>query len=496
MKRNIVIGLTVFSLIFILSGIYAIVSIERGTSKLDNLIRLHQVEILREHLLIEIKSSQADLYMKDTQYAGSIDSLVTHVRNIDATINACFTCHHTEAVAQRLASLHDKIERYKNGLSRVLTIRANAKRRRAEEETTVQLGTEVASEVNDITTLTNKKLQERTQAAFVDIARTKKFLYLILACVPLLALGLAIVFIRGFTTPLSELLMATRRLKEGNLSYRIGRLPDEFGEVAASFNAMADSLKENFLKMQWAEQLVVLSEMAGGLAHEIKNPLAGIKASVEVLSSDQSVSAENRSVLVKVIEQIRKIEIILKGLLNFARPPKPQFLHVDLNGVIDATVGLAERHPSFSSRDGNSIMIIKDFDVRIPAIMADPLQLQQVFMNLLINSADAMLEGGVITIRTHLVENGNFVTVKIIDTGHGIDDSAIDKIFQPFFTTKAHGTGLGLAITKGLIEQHGGDIRVVNNKDRGVSFTINLPIQQAEEVQSNDVSHKNLSSRR
>ncbi len=484
MKKKIVVGLGVFALIFILSGIYAVVSIEQTTTKLDNLIRLHQIEILREHLLIQIKRSQSDLDLKDTKYARSIDTIVAHVRDMDKVINNCFSCHHNETVTARIEALHTQVEQYKDTLSRVFTIRANAQRRRAEEEAAIKIGMDLVSEVNSITALTSKKLEEKTQVALHEIARRKKILYLILACVPLLTIGLAIVFIRGFTTPLVELLIATRRLKAGNLNYRIGELPDEFGEVAASFNAMTASLKENVLKMQWAEQLIILGEMAGGLAHEIKNPLAGIKASMEVLSGDHSVSAENRGILLKVLEQIRKIEVILKNLLNFARPPKPQFTLVDLNSVIDATVGLAERHPAYSSRDGKRIEIMKDFDARLPDIMADPLQLQQVFMNLLLNSADAMPEGGTITIHTSSAENGRFVTVKMVDTGHGIEDATIDKIFQPFFTTKAHGTGLGLAITKGLIEQHGGDIRVENNHDRGVSFTIKLPVTQSEEVQN------------
>ncbi len=251
-------------------------------------------------------------------------------------------------------------------------------------------------------------------------------------------------------------------------------------------NDKPQSLKENFHRMQWAEQLVILSEMAAGLAHEIKNPLAGIKASTEVLSTDPAVLPEHRDILMKVIEQIRKIEVILKGLLNFAKPPKPQFALVDLNNVIDATVGLAVRHPAFSSRDGNSITIVRDYDANLPQITADPIQLQQVCMNLLINSAEAMHAEGTITIHSSLAEDKRFVQVKMVDTGHGLDEETVDKIFQPFFTTKAQGTGLGLAITKGLIEQHGGQIHVMNNHDRGVSFTIFIPIRRGEEEKSDD----------
>jgi signal transduction histidine kinase len=144
-------------------------------------------------------------------------------------------------------------------------------------------------------------------------------------------------------------------LKKGDLSYRIEGLQDEFGEVAASFNEMAKSLRDDCLRMQWAEQLVVLGEMAGGLAHEIKNPLAGIKASMEVLSMDTTLAEENRDVLLKGVEQIKRIEVLLKGLLNFARPPKPDFMPVDVNSVLDITIGLALRHPQFAARDSKTI---------------------------------------------------------------------------------------------------------------------------------------------
>jgi two-component system sensor histidine kinase AtoS len=253
-----------------------------------------------------------------------------------------------------------------------------------------------------------------------------------------------------------------------------------------ALNDMAASLKENIHRMQWAEQLVILSEMAGGLAHEIKNPLAGIKASTEVLTADPTLSPEHRDILVEVIEQIRKIEVILKGLLNFAKPPKPHFVPVDLNYVIDATVGLAVRHPAFSSRNDKPITIVRNYDTRLPSIIADPIQLQQIFMNLLINSAEAMYAEGTITIHSSLAEDKHFVSVKMVDTGHGIDDETVDKVFQPFFTTKAQGTGLGLAITKELIEQHGGQIHVVNNHDRGVSFTILIPVRHGEEEKTSD----------
>jgi signal transduction histidine kinase len=484
MKKKIIIGLSIFSLVFLLSSVYTIATIEHATTKMDNLIRLHQVEILREHLLIQIKRAQSDLYLKNTPYARSVNTIVTDVRTMSNTVNTCFNCHHTEQVANRLKSLKDKIEDYKIDLSRALTLRANARRLRMEEDHAFQVGTELIDEVDNITEMANLKLEQKTRAAFQEITRTKIMLYLLVMVVPIAAIGLSILFIQGFTRPVNKLLVATRQLKKGDLSYRIEGLQDEFGEVAASFNEMAKSLRDDCLRMQWAEQLVVLGEMAGGLAHEIKNPLAGIKASMEVLSMDTTLAEENRDVLLKGVEQIKRIEVLLKGLLNFARPPKPDFMPVDVNSVLDITIGLALRHPQFAARDSKTITVIKNYDRHLPKTMADPQQLQQVFLNLLLNAADAMPDGGMITVETSRPNTGLSLHIQIVDTGAGIDEAVVDKIFQPFFTTKPHGTGLGLAITKRLIEQHGGSINVKNNHAKGVAFMITLPIRDGEKVQS------------
>ncbi len=482
MKKKIIIGLSIFSLVFLLSSAYTIVTIEQATTKMDDLIKLHQVEILREHLLIQIKRAQSDLYLQGTPHARSVDTIVTDVRTMSNIVNTCFNCHHAEPVSTILTKLRGKVEDYKIDLSRALTLRANAKRLKVEEDHAFQVGTELIAEVENITNMANVRLEQKTRAAFREMSRTKTILYLLVVVVPLAAIGLSLLFIRGFTKPVQELLTATRQLKKGDMSYRIEGLKDEFGEVAASFNEMAHSLRDDCLRMQWAEQLVVLGEMAGGLAHEIKNPLAGIKASMEVLSMDTTLAEENRDVLLKGVEQIKRIEVLLKGLLNFARPPKPHFMSVDVNSVLDITIGLALRHPQFAPRDSKTITVAKNYDTSLPKTMADPQQLQQVFMNLLLNAADAMQDGGKITVQTSHYQSGQSLHIQIVDTGAGIDEAVVDKIFQPFFTTKPQGTGLGLAITKRLIEQHGGRINVKNNHTKGVAFTIALPIRNGGEV--------------
>jgi signal transduction histidine kinase len=380
-------------------------------------------------------------------------------------------------VTRKLEDLRSQTLEYEDALSRVLTIRANRERLEAEEDGAHRIGDRLIAELDGITHGTDATLGERTRAAHAEIDRTKTLLFVVLAITPFFAMGLAVILIRGFTRPIGTLVSATRRLKAGDLGHRIEGLRDEYGEVAASFNEMARALEEGWRKMQWTEQIVVLGELAGGLAHEINNPLAGIKTSMELLASDPSITGEPKEIVLEVVRQIQRIERLVKRILNFAKPPKPQFLAVDVNEIVDETVSLARRHPAFQRRDDGRIEVAKDLARGLPTVLADPLHLHQVFLNLLLNAADAMPEGGTITARTRRDAATGSVRVTIADTGTGVDPSVIGKIFLPFFTTKTKGTGLGLATSKRLVEQHGGRIAVENLPGGGASFSVVLPVE-------------------
>lgn len=478
MKKKIIIGLSIFALGFLLGGIYIIYTIETVTSGLDHLIKLHQIEILREHLLIQTKGVQADLSLKHTQYARNIDSVINRVRNMGETAKRCFSCHHTGDVERRLNDLMLRFDEYEDGLSRVLTLRANTKRIEAEENNAFKIGEHLIAEVKNIISFTSLKLDDKTKSILGRIFHTKIMLYIIVALGPFSTAVLALIFIRGFAKPINELLSATRRLKGGDLDYQIKGLKDEFGEVAASFNEMAVALKEQMYKMQRAERMVAFGELSAGLAHEIKNPLAGIKVSMEVLSGASSISEDDRAIILRIAEEIKRIELLIKSLLNFAKPPKPQLMATNINNIFDKTIDFSLRHPFFLSHDTKAINIVKDFDMSLPDVTADPMQLQQAFMNLLLNAIDAMPDGGILTVRTSYDTALNSARIEISDTGKGMDKEVRDKIFQPFFTTKSKGTGLGLAITKQIIEHHGGDIHVESSIGKGAFFKIILPVKQ------------------
>jgi len=243
----------------------------------------------------------------------------------------------------------------------------------------------------------------------------------------------------------------------------------------------SDEKRRSAEAIQRERQNAFVAELASGLAHEIKNPLAGIKATIDVLSEESGMPAEDRSALKNVVPKIKRIESLLKILLNFARPPKPQFSRTQVNAVLDNAVDLALRDRSHASDAETAVRVIREYDDTLPEIDADPMQLQQIFTNLLLNASEAMPKGGTVFLKTLLDATTRTLEVRISDTGPGIDEEARKHIFQPFYSKKA--AGPGLAIASRLVEEHGGSIGVQCPENRGSLFMVRLPVNQAQRRQ-------------
>ncbi|MBI5663572.1 MAG: PAS domain S-box protein, partial [Nitrospirae bacterium] len=264
MRKRIIIGLSVFSVIFLLGGLYIITTIESATSTLDNLITLHQVEILREQLLLQIKRVQADINLKNTRYARGMDTVIANVKNMEKMADGCLDCHHSEDMTLRLEHLQEDVDDYKKAISRLFTIRANIQRLEEEEDRTFRTGDELITSVNSMITMASSKLESKTQSSLRDIANTKAILYALVAALPLFTGMLGFFFIRGLTYPVNVLLNATRKIKSGELDHKIEGLKDEFGEVADSFNEMSRSLEESMRSIRENEKRYrMLFESAG-----------------------------------------------------------------------------------------------------------------------------------------------------------------------------------------------------------------------------------------
>lgn len=476
MKKKIVFGLAIFALMFFFGGVYIVTTTQATIYELHRLSQLHRTVALRKDLLLSIKKNQENIILRNRHFEMEEAS---GGQSMTAIVEKCFVCHTSSPFREQIDSLKMQIRGYRVRTRAVFAADPGSTLSENRTRAALTKGDDLIRKMEGIINMTSANLEKQEKAILKKINERKTLLFIMVTIGPFFAVGLAFFLIRGLTRPVNSLLDATRRLKSGDLDYRISGLHDEFGEVAASFNEMAASLKKQMLEMQRTEQLRVCGEMAAGLAHEIRNPLAGMKVSIEVLLSELNIEERDKEVLLKVIEQIRNIELLMKNLLNYARPVAAQPVRFNVNKILEKTIYFIEKHPSFISGDPRK-QLIRELDDALPEIVGDPQQLQQVFLNLLLNAADAVPEGGTITVRTVHDRQAKTVAVVLRNTGKGIPTELMEKIFQPFFTTKGKGTGLGLAVSKRIVEEHGGTIEAANNVSGGVAFTVTLPVKADE----------------
>lgn len=308
------------------------------------------------------------------------------------------------------------------------------------------------------------------------------FLTSTLVMVGLLALGISWVLLRFVQRPIRHLVAQMAQVERGDLSVRANSPHnDEIGQLAQSFNSMVDNLEKarvqlqnyHFRQMEKAERLASVGEMATGIAHEIKNPLAGVSAAISVLADSFDRDDQRRKIVDEVLGQIARLNKTATDLLHFGRPAKPEFRDVDINDLIHRTLFFAAQHP-----EGRHIERVLHLSEGLPSVWVDEKQIQQVLFNIIINAMQAMCDGGRLTIETmQLTHDGrDYVRILIGDSGPGIDKEHLEQIFSPFFTTKSQGTGLGLAICRQLLEQHQGRIFVESQTAQGTRFIIDLPV--------------------
>jgi two-component system NtrC family sensor kinase len=221
------------------------------------------------------------------------------------------------------------------------------------------------------------------------------------------------------------------------------------------------------------EKLSALGRMAAGIAHEINNPLAGVllySSNLYKKMPDDSLLKEGMEVIMR---ETQRCKIIIQGLLEFARDREPKKTMTDINQVIDRAVNMLENE--FRLRH---IQLVKAYSKDLTSGMLDESQMQQVFVNLLLNAAHAIDQEGTIEIRTRPDSAGEHVIIEVQDSGCGIPPEHLNKIFEPFFSTIKNGSGLGLAVSYGIVRNHQGELTVASQPGKGACFTITLPIAQ------------------
>jgi len=220
--------------------------------------------------------------------------------------------------------------------------------------------------------------------------------------------------------------------------------------------------------VQRSEQLAAVGELAASIAHEVRNPLAGMKGALEVLRTELEVKPSNIEIVDELLTQIARLENLVRDLLTYARPRALCRQTFDVNEVLDR---LLRQHKEVA--DSFGITVHRIYGPGTSRLVADPLQIEQVFLNLIYNAVQAMETGGTLTVSTR-AEHGRLV-ICFEDTGKGIPPADLDRVFQPFFTTKHRGSGLGLPIVSKIVEAHGGTISVSSVVDRGTVATVTIP---------------------
>ncbi len=290
---------------------------------------------------------------------------------------------------------------------------------------------------------------------------------------------------REAVAPLQRLVAAMRRAESGDLTVRAdeGR-PDELGVAARGFDSTLAALRRSQVeleafyreRMARADRFATVGEIATGLAHEIKNPLAGLSGALELLAEDLARNPRQADVVGEMRHQVARLAHTMESLLSFARPPKANLRATDVNATLEKVLFLVRQQ-----RRDAPVDVVAQLDPSVPRVVADSGQLEQVFLNICLNACQAM-EGraGRLTVRSRAGDGR--VAIDLEDTGPGIPDAVRPNLFKPFFTTKREGNGLGLAISARIIAEHGGHIGYRCPASGGTVFTVTLrPALEAAE---------------
>jgi two-component system NtrC family sensor kinase len=325
------------------------------------------------------------------------------------------------------------------------------------------------------------------EAPYLEMKRRSTLVFLAITLSgAVLTIGLSYLMSRRLSIPLQHLVVASRRLAHGDLDTAVEpSAVAEFAELAESFDAMAAALKARDAKlhesarrrMMESERLAIIGKLAADVAHELNNPLQGIVTFAHLLRERVASDERSGAWADKIVTQAERCRLIIRSLLDFSRPRKPVVKPASVNALLVECLSLVENQAVFQN-----IEIVRRLDPNVPEVVIDPSLMQQVFMNLVLNAADAMNGGGRLTLTTRFDAAEGMVETEFADTGCGVPEENLDRLFEPFFSTKpvGKGAGLGLSICFGIVKEHHGTISVESEAGRGATFVVQLPVRPAE----------------
>jgi signal transduction histidine kinase len=316
--------------------------------------------------------------------------------------------------------------------------------------------------------------ESQARARFVNI-----FALAAIPTVAVLGVLLAYILFKQVLGPIRQLALET------GPAVPVTRVPDEVKALSSRVHSLIEDVDQVQIELERSQEHLLQSgkwamvgKLAAGVAHSIRNPLTSVNMRLFSLKRSLAMSSSQQEDFEVISEEIRHIDTIVRNFLEFSRPPKLKMQQVSPSDVVDmALVLLRYRLESYG------VEVKLNRAQRLPEIWADPDQLKEVLVNLVLNACEVMVNGGVISIREEeKVEPplGPAVVIRVSDTGPGIPESLRDKVFQPFFSTKEEGTGLGLSIASRIIEEHGGWLELEATQKQGARFSITLPLRKDE----------------
>jgi len=520
MKKKLIAGFLLIALTFVISGLFIFWNI--NTVIVNQKLQDEQEDMISEYndILYNLRSAQVQLYRQRAGFTRDIDSLTGFILNATETLtlinkehfNAgdrelCNSCHSGQKVFKNISDafkdLNSRLDAYKDNISLIVTSKDNRYIFALESET-VEIGTEIINSLYDLRHAAlkmNKKLKELVTKSE---QRSRHAIIGTLIASFLIAAIFIFITIRSVTGPVNLLLKGIENVSSGDYDSKVNiTTADEMGFLANTFNSMTDSLnaanqhkdlllnelhtlnsdlkirvEKSIEELRLANEQMLRSEtlslagaFAAGVAHELATPLASILSYLQVVNR-QIAEEDKLKKDINIIEsELQRCRDILRGMLDFARAPEKEKMPTNINNLLQELLLLV----SYQSEYKKTI-IKKELDPEIPSIMSIPGKLKQVFMNVIINALQSMPEGGELNVSTAIEGNPQHIVVTIKDTGSGISEEDMSRIFQPFYTSKKTGTGLGLSISYGIIKAHGGEVEIKSNHEEGTSFFIYLPV--------------------
>ncbi|MBI4845954.1 MAG: hypothetical protein HY810_05730 [Candidatus Omnitrophica bacterium] len=267
--------------------------------------------------------------------------------------------------------------------------------------------------------------------------------------------------------------------KKGEEHNECRQIVKEIKPKVEVFKKQEKDLTKYMLRTLHTDRLTAMGQMAAAISHELRNPLSGIKVAAEYLMRKLKDQPDTLDIVVNIHNEVIFANNIIANILEHARISKPSLEPASIKKVIEEAILTIGQQGSF-----NNIQIKENISGGLPILHLDMVQMKQVFMNLFINAAEAMIGGG--TLKIEAYQEKDKIIIKITDTGSGIEKSHLVKIFEPFFSTKVKGIGLGLAISKEIVENHNGELSIDSKLGKGTVCTIVLPLPEKEEKEEKE----------